>query len=368
MPVVAPHELRGYLARIFEATGTPADDAAEVAGHLVEANLKGHDSHGAIRTVHYVVSVQEGRTRPAAAIEVERETLTTAVVNGNWNFGQVVAREAMRIAIAKARAQGLAAVGGYQSAHIGRAGAYGEQAAAEGMVALGFVNGHGASAFVAPFGGTARRLATNPLFVAAPTGDPDAPFVLDMATPVVAEGKVRVALNRGAELPPGSIVDGDGRPSTDPHDFYGGDPPGSRAQGALLPIGVTPDYGAGGDGGVGHKGYALALIVDLLGGALTGVGYGGRVGQLLPLHRRRPRALRWPRSIRGRARRPARLREAAPIRRGLRRDPDARRAGTASHGRAPRRRPPRRRDVASDRRGGRLGRRRAFPGAIREGG
>ena len=178
----------------------------------------------------------------------------------------------MAIAVAKARTQGLAAVGGYGATHIGRVGAYGEQAASEGMVALGWV--HGTSALVAPFGGAARRLSTNPLFVAAPTGDPEAPFVIDMATPVIAEGKVRVALNRGAELPPGSIVDGDGRPSTAPHDFYGGDPPGSRAEGALLPIGVTPDYGAGGDGGVGHKGYAFALVIDLLGGALTGAGTG----------------------------------------------------------------------------------------------
>ncbi len=272
MPVVAPGDLRGYLARIFEASGAPEDDAAEVAAHLVEANLKGHDSHGVIRTVHYVVSVQEGRTVPAAAIEVERETETTAVVNGNWNFGQVVAREAMAIAIAKARAHGLAAVGGYQSAHIGRVGAYGEQAAAEGMVALGWVNGHGASAFVAPFGGMARRLATNPLFVAAPTGDPEAPFVLDMATPVVAEGKVRVARNRGAELAPGLIVDGDGAPSTDPLDLYGGEPPGSRPVGALLPLGTGIGYGAGGDAGAGHKGYVLGLAVDLLAGALTGAG------------------------------------------------------------------------------------------------
>ena len=238
MPVVAPDDLRRYLARIFEATGAPPDDAREVADHLVEANLKGHDSHGVIRTAPYILSVQEGRVRPGAPIEVERETETTALVNGNWNFGQVVARDAMAIAVAKARTRGLAAVGGYQAAHIGRAGAYGEQAAAQGMVALGWVNGHGASAFVAPFGGTARRLATNPLFVAAPTGDPDAPFVLDMATPVVAEGKVRVARNRAA----------------------------------ALPLGVAPDYGAGGDGGIGHKGYALALAVDLLGGALTGAG------------------------------------------------------------------------------------------------
>lgn len=272
MPTVPPAELRRYLERVFEAAGAPSAAAAEVADHLVEANLKGHDSHGVIRAAPYVLAVQEGRVEPVAPIEVERETETTALVNGNWNFGQVVAREAMAIAVAKAQTQGIAAVGGYRAAHIGRAGAYGEQAAAQGMVALGWVNGHGASAFVAPFGGTARRLATNPLFVAAPTGDPDAPFVLDMATPGVAEGKVRVALNRAAELPPGRILDGAGRPSTDPHDLYGGDPPGSRAQGALLPLGVAPDYGAGGDGGVGHKGYALALAVDLLAGALTGAG------------------------------------------------------------------------------------------------
>ena len=193
----------------------------------MDANLKGHDSHGVIRTAPYVLAVHEGRVRPAAPIEVERETETTAVVNGNWNFGQVVAREAMAIAVAKARTQGLAAVGGYGATHIGRVGAYGEQAASEGMVALGWVSGN--LALVAPFGGAARRLSTNPLFVAAPTGDPEAPFVVDMATPVIAEGKVRVARNRGAELPPGNIVDSDGRPSTDPHDFFGGDPPGSRA-------------------------------------------------------------------------------------------------------------------------------------------
>ena len=272
MPVVVPEELRSHLARIFEAAGAPGDDAVAVADHLVDANLKGHDSHGAIRAAQYVTAVREGRIQPAAAIEVERETETTAVVNGNWNFGQVVAREAMAIAVRKARAQGLAAVGGHQSAHIGRAGAYGEQAASEGLVALGWVNGHGGSAFVAPFGGVARRLATNPLFVAAPTGDPEAPFVLDMATPVVAEGKVRVARNRGAALPPGLIVDGDGAPSTDPLDLYGGEPPGSRAEGALLPLGVAPDYGGGGEAGAGHKGYVLGLAVDLLAGALTGAG------------------------------------------------------------------------------------------------
>ena len=213
MPTVPPGELRRYVARIFEAAGAPADDAAEVTDHLVDANLKGHDSHGVFQVALYVLGVQEGKVRPAAPIEVERETETTAVANGNWNFGQVVARDAMAIAVAKARTQGLAAVGGCRSAHIGRVGAYGEQAASEGMVALGWLRG--AWATVVPFAGAAVA-----------------------------------------------------------HDFFGGDPPGSRAEGALLPIGAAPDYGAGGDGGVGHKGYALALVIDLLGGALTGAGTG----------------------------------------------------------------------------------------------
>ena len=262
MPVVAPDGLARWLARVFEAAGAPPPDAAAVADHLVTANLMGHDSHGAVRTVQYVDAIRAGRIRPGAAIAVERETAVTAVVDGNWNFGQIVAREAMALAIGKARGHGLAAVAGYRSAHIGRAGAYGEQAAAAGLAALGFVNGHGGGVWAAPFGGLARRLATNPLFVAAPTGDPDAPFVLDMATPVAAEGKVRVARNRGAELPPGWIVDAAGAPSTDPHDLYGGDPPDSRPRGALLPLG----------GSAGHKGSGLSLAVDLLAGALGPAG------------------------------------------------------------------------------------------------
>ena len=262
MPVVDPNDLARYLTRVFEATGAPTGDAEAVANHLVDANLKGHDSHGSIRAAQYVAAVADGRIRPGEPIEVEQQSATTAVVNGNWNYGQVVARDAMALAIEKARAEGLGAVAGHRSAHIGRIGAYGEQAAAAGMVAIGYVNGHGGDGGVAPFGGIGRRLATNPLFVAGPTGDPEAPFVLDMATPVVAEGKVRVARNSGTELPPGWIIDQDGKPSTDPWDLYGGDPPGTKPRGALLPLG----------GQAGHKGFGLSLAVDLLAGALTPAG------------------------------------------------------------------------------------------------
>ena len=109
------------------------------------------------------------------------------------------------------------------------------------MITIACVNLHGGGQLVAPFGGGRRRLGTNPIVFAAPTPNPEEPFVLDMATSVGAEGKVRVARNRGVELQPGWILDGDGRPSTDPLDLYGGDPPFSRQAGALLPVG-----GAGG--------------------------------------------------------------------------------------------------------------------------
>lgn len=259
MPVVAAGELTLWLAGVFEAAGAPPPDAAEVASHLVEANLTGHDSHGVIRASQYVQRAIEGRYRPGAPVRVERETATTAVVDGGWNFGQVVGRETMAIAVAKARAQGLGAAVARRSGHAGRIGAYGEQAAREGMIAIACVNLHGGGHLVAPHGGARRRLGTNPIVIAAPTADPEAPFVLDMATSVGAEGKVRVARNRGTRLEPGWIVDGEGRPSTDPLDLYGGDPPGSAGTpGALLPLG----------GPVGYKGFGLSLAVELLAGAL----------------------------------------------------------------------------------------------------
>ncbi|MDE2696596.1 MAG: Ldh family oxidoreductase [Chloroflexota bacterium] len=258
MPNVDHAELTAYITSIFEALGAPPEDADAVASHLVDANLKGHDSHGVIRTTQYVQRTQEGRIVPGAPVEVVQDTPTTAIVDGNWNYGQVVGRETMNLAIEKARDQGVAVATAHRGGHAGRIGAYGEQAAAAGMIAIACVNLHGGGQLVAPFGGGRRRLGTNPIVFAAPTPNPEEPFVLDMATSVGAEGKVRVARNRGAELQPGWILDGDGRPSTDPLDLYGGDPPFSRQAGALLPVG----------GPVGYKGFGLSMAVEFLAGAL----------------------------------------------------------------------------------------------------
>lgn len=260
MPTVEADALREYAQRIFVAARVPAAGATAVAEHLVEANLKGHDSHGVVRIPAYLQAVQTGRIEPEAEPRIEHETSTTAVVDGGWNFGQVVARFTMGVALAKAREHGVGIAVARHCAHVGRVGAYGEQAAAEGMIGIACVNNPGIGGIVAPFGGARARLSTNPMVFAWPTADPEAPFVLDMATSVAAEGKVRVARNKGAELPPNWILDREGRASRDPADLYPDEPGGPR--GALLPLGGTE----------GHKGFGLAMVVEGLAGALSGAG------------------------------------------------------------------------------------------------
>ena len=260
MPTVEADALREYTHRIFVAANVPAAGATAVAEHLVEANLKGHDSHGVVRIPGYLQGLQAGRVDPEAEPRVEHETLTTAVIDGGWNFGQVVARFTMGVALAKAREHGVGIAVARHSGHVGRVGAYGEQAAADGMIGIACVNNPGIGGGVAPFGGARARLSTNPMAFAWPTADPEAPFVLDMATSVAAGGKVTVARNKGAELPPNWILDREGRPSRDPADLAASEPGGPR--GALLPLGGTE----------GHKGFGLAMVVEGLAGALSGAG------------------------------------------------------------------------------------------------
>lgn len=260
MPLVAADDLRRYVARIFVGAGSPPEEAAEVAEHLVGSNLRGHDSHGVIRTLAYVQSALGGSLKPGALLQVVRESLTTALIDGGWNFGVPVAIRATDIAIAKARAAGMGFVSCFNTGHIGRVGAYGEQVARAGMVALGGVNSPG-SRLTASFGGAHRRTGTSPLMIAMPAGDPDAPFILDMATSVVAEGKLRVAVNAGKPVPEGWILDAAGRSSTDARDFYGSGQ--VEGQGMLLPVGGL--FG-------GYKGFGLNLAVEALSGILSGAG------------------------------------------------------------------------------------------------
>jgi uncharacterized oxidoreductase len=254
MPTINTTRLQAAATRIFSALGAPAADAGWVATLLIRANLRGHDSHGVIRIPEYAAKVRKGEVDPTSPVTVLSETPTTACLDGGRGFGQVVARRGMELAITKAKAQGLSAVSLSRTGHVGRLADYAEMAAAEGLVGMLWANAvHGLN--VAPWGGAARRLGTNPHAIAVP-GDGGPAMVLDFATSVVAEGKIRVKRNRGEQAPDGWFMDGEGRASTDPEKFYG------EPRGAIYPAAE-------------HKGYGLGLAVEILGGILSGTGAAG---------------------------------------------------------------------------------------------
>ena len=240
-------------AALIEAMGSPGEDALIVGRHLVEAQLAGHDSHGLIRLPQYHAHVLEGKVKPGARVEIIRETPTTALLDGHYTWGQVTAMQAIKLGISKAEENGIAALSLRNCYHVGRVGVYPLAAAERGFIAQVHCNGHGVCR-VAPWGGTEPRLATNPIAIAIPTRAE--PLLVDITTSVVAEGKVRISRNAGREIPVGWVLDSDGRPTTNPADLYEG--------GTLLPLG----------GREGHKGYGLSIVVDLLGGALSGAGCG----------------------------------------------------------------------------------------------
>jgi hydroxycarboxylate dehydrogenase B len=256
MPVFTPEKLRDIGYALFEAAGCSHENARAVVDHLVESNLFGHDSHGAIRFYEYVRAIRDGRFDPRAVPEVVTEHPCSAVVDAHNALGQVGATFATQLAIQKAREHGVSVVGLRNTSHIGRVGAYPLMAAREGFIGLIFVNAGREGRKVTPFGGRDGRLSTNPIGFAAPREHAE-PILLDMTTSVVADGKVRVAINQGKSLPEGWAVDSEGNPTTDPNRVRGDDP-----QGALLPMG----------GVVAHKGFGLSLACEILGGVLSGQG------------------------------------------------------------------------------------------------
>lgn len=255
MPTFSPQVLRDIGYQLFQTAGCREEDSRAVVDHIVESNLFGHPSHGVMRYAEYLRALRERRFKPQATPRIVSDHPCTAVVDANGALGQVGANVATRLAIDKARAQGMAAVGLRNTSHIGRVGAYPLEIARAGLIGSIFVNAGRLGYQIAPFGGIDGRLSTNPLAFAAPRRQAD-PILIDMTTSMAAEGKIRVAINQGKSLPEGWIIDSEGRPTTDPHDFKD-DPPG-----AILPLG----------GPVGHKGYGLSIMVEILGGALSGEG------------------------------------------------------------------------------------------------
>lgn len=250
MKKIEAARMEPFVAAIFAAAGSEETEAAIIAAHLVEASLMGHDSHGLIRISKYVSWLRAGEVVANQHARVVTDRGALLVIDGNFGFGQVIGKEAMELAAERARLHGMAAMAIRNSGHLGRIGAWPELLAQRGYASIHFVNTSGFGILVAPHGGADRRLSANPIAAGAPVPN-GAPLVLDISTSAIAEGKIQVAKNHGELLPPGSIIDSEGRPNQDPSVFYG--PP----VGALLPIG-------------GHKGYGLSIFCEIFAGALSG--------------------------------------------------------------------------------------------------
>ena len=256
MPTLTDESIYGIVFHVLRAAGVLDEHAGTVARHLADSNLAGHDSHGFIRLLQYIREIDDGHLDPRAQPEVVGEGAGTAQVDGNATFGQVVATFATKLAIDKARQHGISLVSMFNLGHTGRVGTYPEMAANEGMAAImcsGSVGGPRGVA-VAPFGGRERRMGTNPISMSFPFS-PDGNILLDFATSVTAEGKLRVYRARGQPLPDEWVLSKEGVPSRDPNDYYDG--------GSILPLGGLRG---------GHKGYALSFMVALFGAVMGALG------------------------------------------------------------------------------------------------
>src|SRR5438105_11407265 len=248
-PRVAPAALAAFVKRAFEAAGLPSADAEIAAGLMVEADLRGSDTHGVIRLPLYLRRLKAGGINARPHIRIVEERPATALVDGDNGMGHLVMRFAARTAIEKAKTSGVAWVGARMSNHAGPAALYARMPVANDMIGLYLAVG--SNNHVPPWGGLENLLGTNPIAVAIPAQE-EPPIVLDMAPTVAAFGKVRLKAQRGEEMPVGWMIDRDGTPLTD----------AKRAdEGFLLPIG---DY----------KGYGLSLIIGLLAGTLNGAAFG----------------------------------------------------------------------------------------------
>lgn len=247
MPTCSADQLRGLMAGLFEAVGTPPGTSAFMADSLVAANLAGHDSHGVIRILQYIEVVERGTLDPKVEPEVVAVSGATVKVDGKWGWGQPAFRLAVDETIALAREHGIAIGTVERCFHVGRVAPYVEAIARAGMIGLAMSN---AGPAVAPYGARTRVMGTNPIAWAVPGLDEEHPFALDIATAQIAEGKARVARNKGVPVPPGSIVNIEGAPSLDPNDFYDG--------GALMAFGS-------------HKGSGFSILAQMLGRGLAGM-------------------------------------------------------------------------------------------------
>ena len=261
MPTFTKEKIINICTSIIEAAGVSHQNANLIADLLAEANITGHDSHGIIRIPQYLAAIEDNDILTDSDVDILRETPLTAIVDGNWGFGQITMNRAVEIGLEKASKNGLAAITVRNANHIGRLGSYVDHIARQRMVGLLFVNAIGTPAYrMAPWGGTEPRLVTDPLAFGIPSPYAD-PIVIDMTTTVVAEGKVRIKRNRGEKAPDGWLLNSEGKPTNDPNVLYG------LPLGSILPLGGTT---------AGHKGYGLNIAIELLAGILSGAGCIGK--------------------------------------------------------------------------------------------
>lgn len=242
--LISREELLSLSTKILMKWKTPEIFARSISESLVQAQEAGHASHGVIRLPEYTAAIDNKVIIPDNHPLIKFEFNATVVIDAQWGWGQIACKLAVEIATKKAKEFGVCVISIANCNHIGRVGEYSELLAEQNLISMTWCNTDPA---VAAFGGRDRLFGTNPFAAGIPSnGDP---VVIDFATAASAEGKIRVAKANGVLLPPGMIIDKDGIESNDPNAFYNG--------GAILPFG-------------GHKGYCLSLMIELLGGALSG--------------------------------------------------------------------------------------------------
>ena len=250
---ISANGLQELICKMLEGAGSHKEEADQVSANLVKANLMGHDSHGVHLVPRYIENVKNNVLNPNSHITVESDLGPILQLHGNMGYGQIIGGEAMELGIARAGETGVAIVALRYTHHLGRIGAWGEMCAHAGMVSIHYVNVIGHHPLVSPFGGAEARYATNPYCTAIPAPPGGKPIILDMATSKIAMGKVAVAYNKGVEVPEGSLINPNGAPTRDPGVMY------REERGALLPFGD-------------HKGSGLALVAEILSGALVNGG------------------------------------------------------------------------------------------------
>jgi LDH2 family malate/lactate/ureidoglycolate dehydrogenase len=252
--ILQAEQLKAYVRTILTHVGLSETDSGTVADSLVGANLRGVDSHGVTRLAIYVKRLKLGVVNPKPNIQVVQESDATLLIDGDDGMGQVVGKRAIELGISKARNNGAVYIGVKRSTHFGTGAYFVQQGVRENLITYAMSN---APSTMAPWGGIQPYIGTNPYAFGIPAGKYN-PIILDMATSVVARGKIIIAAQAGKEIPEGWAIDKEGRPTTNAQDGL---------DGSVLPFG-------------GPKGYAISLMIDIMSGVLTGAGFGPHINNI----------------------------------------------------------------------------------------